>query len=147
MQPSQPSISRTLFILPNWNSRPIKHSFPPPSAPGNHIPLSINMNVTILSSVQFTLSVVSSSLQPHGLQHTRPPCPSPTPIAYSNSCPLSQWCHPTISYSVVPFSSCLQSFPHQGLFQWVSSSHQVPKVLEFQLQCQSFQWLFKTDFF
>ena len=63
------------------------------------------------SSVQFSLSVVSDSLQPHGLQHASPPCPSPTPGVYPNSCPLSRWCHPTISSSVVPFSSCLQSFP------------------------------------
>ena len=62
-------------------------------------------------SVQFSLSVVSDSLQPHGLQHTRLPCPSPTPGAYSNSRPLSQWCHPTISSSVIPFASCLQSLP------------------------------------
>ena len=68
-------------------------------------------------SVQFSHSVVSSSLRPHGLQHARPPCPLPTPRAYSNSCPLSQWCHPTISSSVVPFSSCLQSFPASGSFQ------------------------------
>ena len=60
---------------------------------------------------------MSNSLQPHGLQHTRPPCPSPTPGVYSNSCPLSQWCHPTISSSVVPFSSHLQSFPALGSFQ------------------------------
>ena len=59
---------------------------------------------------------MSGSLQPHGLQHIRLPCPSPTPGVYSNSCPLSQWCHPTISSSVVPFSSCLQSFPASGSF-------------------------------
>ena len=65
------------------------------------------------------LSSVTQScptLQPHGLQHPRLPCPSPTPRAYSNSYPLSQWCHPTISSSVVPFSSCLQSFPASGSF-------------------------------
>jgi len=56
------------------------------------------------------------TLWPHGLQHTRPPCPSPTPRACSNSCPSSQWCHPTISSSVIPFSSCLQSFPASGSF-------------------------------
>ena len=67
-------------------------------------------------SVQFSCSVVSDSLQPHGLQHTRPPCPSPAPRVYPNSCPLSQWCHPAISSSVVP-SSCLQSFPASGSFQ------------------------------
>ena len=68
-------------------------------------------------SVQCSCSVVSDSLWPHGLQHARPPCPSPTPGACSNSCPLNQWCHPTISSSVVPFSSCLQSFPASGSFQ------------------------------
>ena len=88
---------------------------------------------------------MSNSLSPHGLQHARPPCPSPTPGVYSNSCPLTQWCHPTISSSVVPFS-WLQSFPASGsFFQWVSSSHQVAKVLEFQLQYQSFQWTLRTD--
>ena len=60
---------------------------------------------------------MSDSLRPHGLQHARPPCPSPTPGVYSNSCPLSQWCYPTISSSVVPFSSCRQSFPASGSFQ------------------------------
>ena len=91
-----------------------------------------------LNSVQFSRSVVFDSLQPHGPQRTRPPCPSPTPGVHSNSCPLSWWCHPTISSSVVHFSSCPQSFPASGLFKWVSSSHQVAKVLEFQFQHQSF---------
>ena len=67
-------------------------------------------------SVLFSHSVVSDSLQPYELQHSRPPCPSPTPGVYSNLCPLSQWCHPTISSSVVPFSSCPQSFPASGSF-------------------------------
>ena len=92
---------------------------------------------------QFSCSVVSNSLWPHELQHARPPCPSPTPRVYSNSCPLSWWCHPTMSSSVVPFSSCLQSFPASGSFKWVSSSHQVAKGLEFQLQHQSFLWIFR----
>ena len=65
---------------------------------------------------QFSCSVVSNSLWPHGLQHARLPCPSPTPRACSNSCPSSQWCHPTVSSSVVPFSSCLQSFPASESF-------------------------------
>ena len=69
------------------------------------------------SSAQFSRSVVSDPLQPHGLQLARPPCPSPAPGVYSNSCPLSQWCYPTISSSVVPFSSLLQSFPASGSFQ------------------------------
>ena len=68
-------------------------------------------------SVQFSSSVVSDSLQTHELQHTRPACPSPTPGVYPNSYPLSWWCHPTISSSVVPFSSCLQSYPESGSFQ------------------------------
>ena len=68
------------------------------------------------SSVQFSHSVMSDSLQPQESQHTRPPCPSPTPKVYTNSCPSSQWCHPTISSSVIPFSSCLQSFPASGSF-------------------------------
>ena len=67
-------------------------------------------------SVQFSHSVIFDSLQPHGLQHARPPCPSPTPGVYSNSHPLSRWCHPTISSSVIPFSSRLQSFPASGSF-------------------------------
>ena len=61
--------------------------------------------------INISHSVMCDSLWPHGLQHARPPCPSPTPGVYSNSCPLSQWCHPTISSSVVPFSSRVQSFP------------------------------------
>ena len=68
------------------------------------------------SSVQFSRSVVSNSLRPHELQHARLPCPSPTPKVYPNSCPSSRWCHPTISSSVVPFSSCPQSLPASGSF-------------------------------
>ena len=73
-------------------------------------------NPSGLSSVQFSHSVVSDSLCPHELQHARPPCPSPTPRVHPNPCPLSQWCHPTISSSVVHFSPCPQSFPASGSF-------------------------------
>ena len=79
-------------------------------------------------SVQFSHSVMSNSLRPHELQHAKPPCPSLTPRVHSNSCPLSQWCHPTISSSVVPFSSCpqsltaSQSFPMSQLFAWGGQS-------------------------
>ena len=66
--------------------------------------------------IQFSCSVVFNSLWPHGMQHSWLPCPSPTPGAYSNSCPSNRWCHPTISSSVIPFSSCLQSFPASGSF-------------------------------
>ena len=72
-------------------------------------------NLTYISSVQFSHSVVSDSLWPYGWQHTRPPCPSPTPRVYPNSCPLNRWCHPTISPSATLFS-CLQSFPASGPF-------------------------------
>ena len=76
----------------------------------------MDLEIIILSSVQFSCSVVSDSLWPHGLQHARPPFPSPTPRVYSNSCPLSRWCHPTVSSSVIPFS-WLQSFPTSRSFQ------------------------------
>ena len=75
-----------------------------------------NAHAAIISSVQFSHSVMSDSLRPHGLQHTRLPCLLPNPRACSTSCPSSQWYHPTISSSVVPFSSCLQSFPASGSF-------------------------------
>ena len=82
-----------------------------------YIQTHFSSTICFISSDQFSHSVVSNSLQPHGLQHARPPCPSPTPGVYSNPCPLTQWCHPTISPSVIPFSSCLQSFPVSGSFQ------------------------------
>ena len=97
--------------------------------------------------VQFSCSVISNSLWPHGLQHARPPCPSPIPRVYSNSChrvgDAIQLSHLLLS----PSPPALNLSQHQGRFQWVSSSHQVAKVLEFQFQHQSFQWTFRTDFF
>ena len=91
---------------------------------GSHLyTLIFNMN----DSFQFSPSVMSDSLWPHGLQHTRPPCPSSNPGAHSNSCPSSRWCHSTISSSVVPFSSCVQSCPASGAFlrsQFFSSGGQ-----------------------
>ena len=88
---------------------------------------------------------MSYSLRPHWLQHSRLPCPSPSAKVCSNSCPLSQWCYLTISSPAAPFSSHPQSFPDQGVFQWVSSLHQVAKMLELQLQHQSFQWIFSKQ--
>ena len=73
--------------------------------------------MNIFFSIQFSCSVMSDSLRPHEPQHTRPPCPSPTPEVHPNTCPLSRWCHPTISSSVIPFSSCPQSFQESGSFQ------------------------------
>ena len=95
----------------------------------------LNSSVFHLSSVQFSLSVVSDSLWPHELQHARPPCPSPTPGVHSDSCPSSQWCHPAVSSSVVPFFSCPQSlpasksFPVSQLFAWGGQSTAVSSVL------------------
>ena len=100
-----------------------------------------------LPSVQFSYSVMSYSLQHHGLQHTRLPCPSATPGACSNSCPSCWWCHPTILFPVIPVSSCLQSFPASQSFpvsQTFASGASAPEVLE--LQHPSFQWIFSTDF-
>ena len=83
-----------------------------------------NQYIYFISSVQFSRSVVSDSLRPHGLQHAKPPCPSPAPGDYSNSCPLSWWCHPNTSSSVVPFSFHLQSFPASGSFEINASGGQ-----------------------
>ena len=81
-----------------------------PQAPASNCPYQTG------GSVQFSHSVMSDSLRPHESQHARPPCPSPTPGAHPNSCPSSRWCHPAISSSVVPFSSCPQSLPASGSF-------------------------------
>ena len=83
---------------------------------------------------------------PMDCSNPRFPCFSLSPQVYSNSRPLSRWCHPIISSSAAPFSSHLQSFPASGSFQWISSSHQVAKILEFQLQHPFFQWIFRTDY-
>ena len=95
------------------------------------------MDGIYVSSVQFSRSVVSDSLRPHELQHARPPCPSPTPGVHSNSCPSSQWCHPAISSSVIPFSSCPKSLPASGsfpmsqLFSWGGQSIGVSALASF----------------
>ena len=88
----------------------------PGSSSQKNLDSTRHLSLNPFNSVQFSCSVVSNSLWPHGLHHARPPCPSPTPRVDSNSCPLSRWCHPTISFSVLPFSSCLQSFPASGSF-------------------------------
>ena len=101
-----------------------------------------NHQIYIQGILQFSCSVVSDSLWSHELQHARPPCPSLTPRVYPNSCPLSHWCHLTIlfpSHLSSPSPPAFNLSQHQGLFKWVSSSHQVTKILEFQLQHQSFQ--------
>ena len=110
-------------------------------------PLQLGSVIVWLNQTFSSVAQSCLTLWPHGLQHTRLPCPSPAPRLYSNSCPLSQWCHPTISSSVVPFFSPFNLSQHQScLFKWDSSSDQVAKELEFQLQCQSFQWIFRADF-
>ena len=97
--------------------------------------------IPINPSLLFSHSVIFDSLQPHGLQHARICCPSQSPRACSKSCPLSWWYHPTISSSVVPFSSCLQSFPASGSFLMSQVFESGGQVLELQLQHQSFQWI------
>ena len=98
--------------------------------------------LTIQPSVQFSCSVMSDSLRPHGLQHARPPCPSPTFGVYLNSCPLSWWCHLTISSSVIPFSSRLQSFPASGSFQmsqfFASSGQSIATLPQALLKTQTY---------
>ena len=128
-------------VLPNPGSEPRSPALQANSLPSEHPGSPPNL----LQSVHFSGSVMSNSLRPHEPQHTRPPCPSPTPAVYPDSCPLTQWCHPTISSSVVPFSSCLQSFPTSGSFQMSQYLHQVAKILQFHLQPQSFQWTPRND--
>ena len=108
----------SLLSFYSWSGLPFPAWGFPTRGPNLRLPYLLHC------SVQFSRSVVSDSLQPHGLQHIRLPCPSPTPGVYSNSCPLSQWCHPTIFFSVVPFSSCLQSFPASGSFHFFASGGQ-----------------------
>ena len=110
----------------------------PPKRDPIHINVSIcSLHTDPISSVQFSHSVVSDSLRPHELQHARPPCPSPTSRVHSNSRPSSQWCHPAISSSVVPFSSCPQSLPASGsfpmsqLFAWGSQSTGISALASF----------------
>ena len=108
------------------------------------------INRLTISSVQFRCSVMSDSLRPHEWQHARPPCPSPTPGVHPNSCPSSRWCHPAMSSSVVPFSSCPQSLPASGsfpmsqLFSWggqnigvsafsISTSKEHPGLISFRM--------------
>ena len=100
-----------------------------------------------VSSVQFSsFTIMSNSLQPHGLQHTRLLCPSPTPGACSNSCPLSQWCHPTILSSVIPFSSCLQSFPASRSFPVSHFFTLGGQSIGASASASVFQWIIRTNF-
>ena len=105
--------------------------------PRKHEILLYTFSFANIKKVQFSCSVVSDSLRPHESQYTRPPCPSPTPGVHPNSCPSSQWCHPAISSSVVPFSSCPQSlpasesFPMSQLFAWGGQSTGVSALASF----------------
>jgi len=111
------------------------------------VKLNMNHSLYLTNCCCFSVTQSCLTLWPHGWQHTRLPCPSPTPGACSNSCPLSHRCHPTISSSVTPFSSCPQSFPASGFFsQWGRSFQQAAEVVKLRLQRQSLQWIFKVDF-
>ena len=107
--------------------------------------LAVPMSAFLLLLL-FSHPVMSDSLWPHGLQHTRPPCPSPPLRVCPSLCPSHQWCRPAISSSDALFSFCPQSFPASGgFFQWVICSHLMTKILELQLQHESFQWIFRDD--
>ena len=97
------------------------------------------------SSIQFSRSVLSDSLRPHESQHARPPCPSPTPGVHPNPCSSSWWCHPTISSSVIPFSSCPQSFPASGSFPMSQLFASGGQRIGASASNQSFQWTPRTD--
>ena len=120
-----------LFPAPGSHASPT--SLTPPLLGCSQRWTSLHVCSVTFSSVQFSRSVVSNSLRPHQSQHSRPPCPSPTPGVHSDSRPSSRWCHPAISSSVVPSPPALNPSQHQRLFQWVNSLHEVAKVLEFQL--------------
>ena len=96
-------------------------------------------------SAQFSRSVVSDSLRSHEPPHARPPCPSPTPRVYANSCPLSQWWHPTISSSIVPFSSCPQPFPASGSFEMSELFESGGQSIGVSASTSVFQWTLRTD--
>jgi hypothetical protein len=131
------------FSLPRDLPDPgIKHK--PPMSPAQQ---ANSIQLHQLGRPLLFCSVTQSypTLPAHRLQDARYPCPSRYPRVYSNLCPLSRWCHPAIS-SCCPLLPALRLSQHQGLFKWVSSSHQLAKVLQFQLQHQSFQWIFRTDF-
>ena len=120
IKPRPPALGA--WHLSHWTTREV------PLSANFFLMFYLHCFIFIMLSVQFSHSVVSNSLRPHELQHSRLPSPSPTPRDYSNSCPSSQWCHPAISSSVVPFSSCLQSltasgsFPMSQLFPWGGQS-------------------------
>ena len=114
--PPLPAKTSFLVILPCISQDIISIIFNSSSDLNTIIFVVTITNTETMCSVQFSRSVVSNSLRPHESQHARPPCPSPTPGVYSNSCPSSQWCHPAISSSVAPFSSCPQSLPASGSF-------------------------------
>ena len=101
---------------------------------------------TFVNSVQFSHSVMSDSLRPRGQENDRLPCPSPTPRACSDSCPLSRWCHPTMSSSVVPFSSCLQSCPASASFPVSRFFASGDQSIEVSASTSVLQWIFRTDF-
>ena len=112
-----PQVNSLNAYLPDWSSKPsIIYAVDLPSYLLSPLLCSITPTTHTFICLQFSCSVMSNFLQPHGLQHARTPCPSPTPGACSNSCPSNQQCHPAVSSSVVPFSSCLQFFPASGSF-------------------------------
>ena len=136
IKPRSPALQAD-FLLSGLTGKPHSHQL---------VAVFLQANKYLHSQIQFSsVTQLCPTLRPHGLQHARPPCPSPTLGVYSNSCLLSQWCYPTISSSVIPFSSCLQSCPASGSFQ-MSQFFTSGSQREFQLQHQSFQWIFRIGF-
>ena len=136
-------------VLPSYRDTRIDHKQSSDCSLGRPFLVDVDLSKNIAADgvvVLFRCSVMSDSLRPYGLQHARLPCPSPSLGTCYNLCPSSQWCHPTISSSVALLSPALNLSQHQGLFQWVGSSHQMVQVLELHLQHQSFQEIFRVDF-
>ena len=136
---------RERAILPSVSSFFLKYLLSKLCKPYTVLEYRVWSTCLLPSSLLFSCSIVSDFLWPYEMQHTRLPCPSLSPGVSSNSCPLSRWCHPTISSSVIPFSSRLQSFPASGSFLMSQFFPSGGQVLELQLQHQSFQWILRID--
>ena len=146
------SITSDMQMIPPLWQKELKSLLMKVKEESEKVGLKLNIQKTKImasglnSSAQFSHSVLSDSLRPHGLQHARPPSPSPTPGVCSNLMPIELVMPSNNLILCVPLSSCRDLSQHQGLLKWVSSSHQVAQLLELQLQHQSFQWIFRTDF-
>ena len=139
LKPSWKTLANSLYLFFLWHFFPARWKMNLKVEAGSStLDYEVILRMKPFMLLLFSHSVMSDSLRPHGLQHARLPCPSPSPRACSNSCPLSRWCPPTIFSSVVPFSSCLQSFPASGSFPVSEFFTLCGQMLELQLQHQLF---------